>query len=159
MELEQQVIDAERISIQLKSWAQEVFENVGTGCSESMYQEAMKVCLQDANIKYATEQVIPVMFRQRQIGFVRADLVVLDDPVYVIELKAVGGTFRGIEINQLRSYLKRTDINFGFLINFPQPGAKAARTEIDLQVVYLNAPTSHESEDLSLKKTLDLKSI
>ena len=48
------VIDADRIAIQLNSWAQEVFDYIGTGCSESMYHEAMKVCLQDANIKYAS---------------------------------------------------------------------------------------------------------
>ena len=49
-------------------------------------------------------------------------------------------------------------MEFGFLINFPQPGVKSARTEIDLQIVYLDN-SINQSDGLSVDKILDLKSI
>ena len=70
------LLEAEELSVKLRNLAQEIFDELGTGYSESMYHEAFKIILQDNNIRYATEQVLPVCFRSRQIGFVRADLVI-----------------------------------------------------------------------------------
>lgn len=125
------------LSIQekIKNYAQEIFDELGSGFSESIYHEAFKVCLIENNIVFSTETVIPIIFRERQIGFIRADLVVHEEPKYVIELKAVANAFKESEINQLRNYLIRTNIEFGFLINFPQSNTKKRKDSIDILLI------------------------
>lgn len=96
--------------------AKEVYTALGSGHTESVYHCAMKVGLHDMALKFETERDLPVTFRGRYVGTVRADLVVENS--LVIELK-ITGKVEDAE-DQCRQYMKLTGIQRGLVILFPK---------------------------------------
>jgi GxxExxY protein len=96
--------------------AKEVYVALGAGHTESVYHGAMKVGLHDLGLKFETERDLPVMFRGRYVGTVRADLVV--ETSLVIELK-ITGKIEDAE-DQCRQYMKLTGIQRGLVVLFPK---------------------------------------
>ena len=96
--------------------AKEVYVALGAGHTESVYHGAMKVGLHDLGLKFETERDLPVTFRGRYVGTVRADLVV--DNNLVIELK-ITGKIEDAE-DQCRQYMKLTGIQRGLVVLFPK---------------------------------------
>jgi GxxExxY protein len=97
----------------------EVYNELGTGFLESVYQAALAQALTAKNMRVTREVGIDVFFRHAVIGRFYADLVV-DDRV-IIEVKAA----RAIAPEhhaQLLHYLRATAMEVGLLLNFgPQP--------------------------------------
>ncbi len=100
----------------------EVYNELGPGFLESVYEKAMEIALRSAGFRVVRQLPVPVWFRGHQIGDFAADLLVED--VVLLELKAA----RAIEPAhdaQLINYLRATDIEVGLLLNFgPKPGFK-----------------------------------
>lgn len=93
----------------------EVYNELGFGFLESVYEEAMKMALESKGLKVEQQVPVPVWFRGKKIGHFEADLVVED--LVIIELKAV----RAIDdahIAQLLNYLRATEIEVGLVLNF-----------------------------------------
>ena len=101
----------------LKRQAEKVFQTLGAGFSERIYHNAIEVLLKKNNIKFETEQVIPVMFEGVEIGSVRADLVI--DKKIVVELKR-GKSIVNKHSTQCYMYMKLLKIPNGIIINFPE---------------------------------------
>ena len=96
--------------------AKEVYVALGSGHTESVYHGAMKVGLHDLGLKFETERDLPVTFRGRYVGTVRADLVVENS--LVIALK-ITGKIEDAE-DQCRQYMKLTGIQRGLVVLFPK---------------------------------------
>ncbi len=97
----------------------EVYNELGGGFLESVYQEAMRIALLHAGLKVAIEVPIPVYFRGEVVGNFRADLVVND--CVLLELKAISG-FDAAHDGQVLHYLRATRFEVGLLLNFgPRP--------------------------------------
>lgn len=101
---------------QIKTFANRVFETLGAGFSERVYHNAMEVLLKKHNIRFQTEQEIPVMFEGVNVGTVRADLVINDS--IVVELKSVR-SIKDDHTTQCAMYMKLLNIPSGVVINFP----------------------------------------
>lgn len=100
----------------------EVYNELGTGFVESVYREAMRLALEEANLKVEAEMPITVRFRGKVVGVFRADLVV--NHTVLIELKASEGIIRQHEAQTLH-YLRATSIEVALLMNFgPMPRFK-----------------------------------
>jgi len=106
--------------ILVRKIAEEIYHTLGSGHTESVYHNAMKIGLQDANFKYETERDIILRFRERYIGTVRADLIV--EQRLVIELKATTGTDAAMSDaeEQCRLYMNELGIEHGLVILFPK---------------------------------------
>jgi GxxExxY protein len=65
----------------------EVYNELGGGFLEGVYQQALRIALVQAGLKVALEVPVPVYFRGEVVGNFRADLVVND--CVLLELKAV----------------------------------------------------------------------
>lgn len=92
----------------------DVYNELGHGFLESVYEQAMAIALTDAGIKVQTQLPLAVWFRTR-VGDFKADMLA-DDKV-LLELKAA----RTIDLaheKQLLNYLRATDIEVGLLLNF-----------------------------------------
>jgi GxxExxY protein len=92
-----------------------LYNEIGHGFLESVYEQAFSVVLAENNICFQRQIAIPVWFHGQKIGEFRADLLV--DGKVLIELK----TGRDIEPaweKQLLNYLRATDIEVGLLFNF-----------------------------------------
>lgn len=104
----------------IKDMANDIFNVLGHGHSEVVYQAAFRVALQDANFLFETERVIPVMFRNRQVGTIRADIIINHE--LVIKLKSVPNPESALSdtIEQCRMYMRYTNIDHGLVILFPR---------------------------------------
>ncbi len=97
----------------------EVYNELGGGFLETVYQEALRIALNQAGLRVLSEVSVPVHFRREVVGNFRADLIVND--CVLLELKAVSAFDREHE-GQILHYLRATSLEFGLLLNFgPRP--------------------------------------
>lgn len=93
----------------------EVYNALGYGFIENVYQNALYKELQKRNIPCVAHPKITVYYKNEPVGYYEADLIVYDS--VILELKAVSRLTQEHEI-QLVNYLKATDIEVGLLLNF-----------------------------------------
>ena len=93
----------------------EVYNELGGGFLESVYQQASRIALVQAGLKVAIEVPVPVYFRGEVLGNFRADLVV--NACVLLKLKAVSAIDPAHE-GQLLHYLRATSQEVGLLLNF-----------------------------------------
>ena len=97
----------------------QVYNELGYGFLEKVYEEAMIIELTEKGLTTAQQLPIEVWYRGNVIGQYYADLCV--ENKVIIEIKAA----QSLTINheaQLLNYLKATEIEVGMLMNFgPKP--------------------------------------
>ena len=109
-----------------KQMATEIFNVLGAGYEEAIYQKAFEVELRLANIPYEDHTVIPVFYKGYNIGEQKLDLLIKVSNQSVLEFKVATGLSLKDE-NQLRVYMRLLNVKSGLLINFCQCGtAKSA---------------------------------
>jgi GxxExxY protein len=97
----------------------EVYNELGIGFLEKVYEEAMALVLRSKGIAVQTQVSVPVWFRGTKIGSYEADLIVAGS--VLVELKA-GKALDPSHEAQLLNYLRATEIEVGLLLNFgPRP--------------------------------------
>ena len=131
--------------------AQRVFECVGPGHNEQIYQKALmyELNIQGFNVdmEYHLDVVyIDTLGNKHHLVSERIDLFIhknieknLEKNI-IIELKAVAKNMSNIELTQVNKYLKELDkqnieIDYGILINFPQPSTKSCNDKVEFIVV------------------------
>ncbi len=92
-----------------------VFNTLGYGFLEKVYENALKIELKKMNLKVEQQQNIKVFYESFEVGDYYADLIVED--LVIIELKAAESLCEEHEI-QLINYLKATNLEVGLLLNF-----------------------------------------
>lgn len=99
-----------------------VFNKLGFGFLEKVYENAMCIELENAGIRFKKQCPIEVFYDEKKIGVYFADLLVEDK--LIIELKAAESLCEEHEC-QLINYLRATNIEVGFLLNFgKRPSSK-----------------------------------
>jgi len=93
----------------------DVYNELGHGFLESVYEASMLVALREAGLKVETQVPIAVYFRGYRVGDFRADLMV--ENAILLELKAAKALDSSHEA-QLLNYLRATEIEVGLLLNF-----------------------------------------
>ena len=93
----------------------DVYNELGHGFLESVYQAAMLIALSEAGLRVETQVPIAVYFRGNRVGDFRADLMV--ESAVLLELKAARALDPSHEA-QLLNYLRATEIEVGLLLNF-----------------------------------------
>lgn len=92
-----------------------IHNDLGCGFLERVYQNALYFALIDEGLKCEVEKTIKVCHNGRVVGDYKADLLVED--CILLELKACEGINPAHEA-QLINYLKATEIEVGYLLNF-----------------------------------------
>ena len=112
------------ISYDIRGAAFKVYNSLGPGLLESIYEHAMAYELKRMRHLVKTQLGIPVMYDdvQLDIGF-RLDLIV--DDLVIIEIKSVDQLI-DIHYKQLLSYLKLTNRKLGLFINFNTTDLKSS---------------------------------
>jgi GxxExxY protein len=93
----------------------QVHSELGFGFSEKVYQRAFAIALCEAGMKVDEQVPIKVHYHRQLAGEFFADMVVND--VILLELKSVGSILEEHEA-QLLNYLKATEFEVGYVINF-----------------------------------------
>ncbi len=92
-----------------------VYNQLGPGLSEKIYQRAIIQELETQKISYETEKVIVIKYKDTKIGRQRLDLII-DDKI-VIEIKATDNMHSLFE-KQTIAYLKTSNYKLALLVNF-----------------------------------------
>lgn len=93
----------------------EVYNELGHGFLESVYEKAFEVALTAKNLRVRRQIEVPVWFRGHKVGDFSADMLVQEG--VLVELKSC----RGLDVAheaQLLNYLRATEIEVGLLFNF-----------------------------------------
>ena len=93
----------------------EVHRQLGPGLLETTYEAALCIELEVAGLKYQRQLCFPVVYKGRNIGEYRLDLVVED--AVIVEIKSVE-RFDPVFEAQVLTYLRTTGKKVGLLINF-----------------------------------------
>ena len=98
----------------------EVYNQLGSGFLESVYQEALEVEFTARGIPFRSQIPIRVRYKGRELRrpFI-ADFVCYGS--VIVELKAIRQT-TDVDEAQVLNYLRATDFRLGLLINFGDPG-------------------------------------
>lgn len=100
---------------QIIGCAYDVYNKLGVGFLEKVYENALFVKLTKKGIPVVQQAPIKVYFEKELVGEYFADLLV--DKKVIVELKAISELSKIHEV-QLVNYLKATGIKVGLLINF-----------------------------------------
>jgi len=98
---------------EIKSACIEIKNILGTGFLEKVYENALKIELEERGFEIKQQYSIKVIYKNK-IDYI-ADLFIVDK--IIIELKNVN-EITGIHKAQLLNYLKATGIKLGILVNF-----------------------------------------
>ena len=94
---------------------QDVYNELGYGFLEKVYQNAMYIELKQRGFFVEAQKQIKVKYKEFEVGEYYADLVVNEK--IIIELKAAEYVVKEFEA-QLLNYLRGTEIELGLLFNF-----------------------------------------
>ena len=92
-----------------------VYNTLGHGFLEKVYENALAIELRKRNIGFEQQKRIEVWYEEFKVGDYFADLSV--EKCVVLELKAAEAIAPEHEA-QLINYLKATDMELGFVLNF-----------------------------------------
>lgn len=103
------------LSYKIRGCAFKIYNNLGFGHKENIYQKALSIEFNKSNLIFEKEKTLPIFYENNMIGNYRPDFVV--ENKIIIEIKAVPFMPKSYE-TQLIYYLKGTSFKLGFLINF-----------------------------------------
>lgn len=97
-----------------------IFNTLGSGYKENIYQRAIEIEFQTENILFHSEVICPITYNGIQVGFERADIVTYSGnmPDAVLELKSQINSITKKEFIQLYKYLLNLKVKTGYIINF-----------------------------------------
>ena len=114
---------------QVKDVAKMVYNELGDGRNENVYEQAMAVEFRLRGIPYEMEVYTEVFYKGHRVGTTALDFIV--DDSLIVELKSVGN-IQKTHIAQTQAYMREKDILNGVVINFPYPMKSVQFEEIDL---------------------------
>jgi GxxExxY protein len=117
--------DKDPLTERIIGCAYKVHRELGPGFNEGIYHNALKVALDENELKYQTEKSYNVSFQGKRVGRLRLDLVVEDE--VVIEVKAITGNVPPVFELQVLSYLKASGYRVGLLLNFGNKSCQVRR--------------------------------
>jgi GxxExxY protein len=92
-----------------------VYNKLGYGFLEKVYENAMMIELCDAGLTATAQKSIEVYYEDQLVGNYFADIIVEDK--VIVELKAAAALLEEHEA-QLLNYLRATKMEVGLLLNF-----------------------------------------
>ena len=92
-----------------------VYNTLGYGFLEKVYENALAFELKKAGMSVEQQKLIQVFYEGEQVGQYFADILV--DDLVILELKS-SDYLRAEHFAQLKNYLKATETEVGLLLNF-----------------------------------------
>ena len=118
------LLDYKELTEKIIGCAYQVYNRMGFGFLESVYEKCLLIELQRAGLKAESQKPIKVSYENEVVGEFVADIIVED--VIILELKSVSGINK-IHEAQLVNYLVATGKPVGLLINFGEQKVEIKR--------------------------------
>jgi GxxExxY protein len=113
-----------RLTEKIIGYCFEVYNSIGSGLSEKVYQNAIILKLKQNDISYETENYCEVVFEKVVVGKFRLDLLVEDK--VVVELKVRDRVYPK-DTAQLLTYMRIKSVKVGLVILFTHKGVVVKR--------------------------------
>ena len=136
--------EIENLIEKVKECAKEVYQELGSGWKEEIYQKAMEVALREKGIDYERQRPLPVSFRGYVVGEGYPDLIVWlkgnkKRVAVVIDLKSTSEIQEDHQaqvakyIQELKKQLKENEEVYpiGFIFDFTKPSSKKIKDGIE----------------------------
>ena len=117
-------MELEELTHKIIGCAYTVFNKLGFGFLESVYQNAMMIELEKSDLNVEAEKPLKVYYGNQIVGDFYVDLYI--NEAVVVELKSVQRLNKEHEV-QLVNYLNALKKEIGLLINFGQSGVEVKR--------------------------------
>ena len=117
-------MEYEKFTEEIIACAYRVYNKMGFGFLESVYQKSMLIELRKSGISAENQKSITVFYDEEMVGEFMADIVVND--TIILELKSIRKLSKTHEV-QLVNYLVATKMPIGLLINFGESGVEIKR--------------------------------
>ena len=111
-------MDMVELKNQVKESAKEIYQELGAGYNESIYEEALAVELRQRKIPYEVERNTEIFYKGAKVGIHRLDFIL--ESKLVVELKA-NVAITSSHVGQTSAYLKTLKLHHGLIVNFPYP--------------------------------------
>ena len=112
------------LSFKIVGLAFEVYNELGAGHLEKVYQAAMAKQLKDNQIPFTKEIYFPLVFKEEKISKNYFDFLI--DEKIIVDLKR-SDQFAKKHFDQLNHYLRISNLKLGLLISFTQQGVRFKR--------------------------------
>ena len=110
------------ITYQIRGAVFDVYNTLGPGLLESVYEEALCFELEQRGLHVARQVEVPINYKGHKLkNDLKLDVLVEDQ--IIIELKSVE-EIRPVFFKQLKTYLKLMDKRLGLLVNFGENDMK-----------------------------------
>lgn len=113
-----------QLSYRLQGCFFKVYNTLGFGHKEVVYQRALKEEMKNQSIPCEKEASLPIKYEDKKIAAYRPDFVI--DEKIILEVKALEFMPKKFE-TQLVYYLKGTSYKLGYLVNFGAPKLQIIR--------------------------------
>ena len=106
--------------------SKDVLDTLGVGFIEGIYHKALLVDLYKTNFIIETKKIIPICYKNINVGYVESDIVInTEHNIYILELKSLDRNVSQREILQTQKYIKfienpNNKSIIGIIINFNQ---------------------------------------
>ena len=120
----------EELTKKIIGCAYRVYNKMGFGFLESVYEKCMLIELRKAGLQASSQQPVTVHYDGEVVGEFVADIVVED--TVIVELKSVRRIVVAHEV-QLVNYLVATEKPVGLLLNFSETKVEVKRKVRDLR--------------------------
>lgn len=104
------------LTYQIRGAIFEVYNELGPGLLESIYEEALCYELAQKGLKVERQKSVPIIYKDKELkADLRLDILVEDQ--IIVELKSVE-EMRPVFFKQLKTYLRLMNKKLGLLVNF-----------------------------------------
>ena len=117
-------MEYQQITEKIIGCAYAVYNKMGYGFLESVYEKCMLIELAKAKVNATAQRPVTVFYEGHIVGDFIADLLVEDK--VLVELKSVRRLVQAHEV-QLVNYLTATDTEVGLLLNFAERNVEVKR--------------------------------
>ena len=109
-------MDENQISYLVRKCIFNVYNKLGPGLLESVYQKILIYELEENGLEVKSELVLPIIY-DKKVFYVNFRIDILVEDKVILELKSVK-ELEPIHFKQLNTYLKLSDKKLGLLVNF-----------------------------------------
>jgi GxxExxY protein len=103
------------LSFKIVGCAFDVFNSIGFGHLEKVYQNALAIAFEKIGLKFAEQVKREIIYEGKKLGYGKLDFLVEDK--IVVEIKR-GNYFNPADFDQVKKYLDSKQLQLGILIRF-----------------------------------------
>ncbi|HAH20732.1 MAG: hypothetical protein A2Y00_07415 [Omnitrophica WOR_2 bacterium GWF2_43_52] len=109
------VIVYKELSYKIVGCLYEVYNALGPGHKEDIYQKSLAIEFSSKHINYSTQKRLAIEYQGKKVGVYEPDFIIEDK--IIVEIKSVL-TMPKVFEKQLYYYLKASSYKLGYLVNF-----------------------------------------